>query len=85
VTKLINPRPIFLDGRGALLDAGYIYYRDVGTDPEVEANQIAVFWDKALTIPAAQPLRTLGGVIMNGANPTSFTRRNRLLDHHPRR
>lgn len=70
MTKLINPRPIFFDGRGALLDAGYIYYGEVGTDPEVEANQIAVFFDKDMTIPAAQPLRTLGGLIMNGANPS---------------
>jgi hypothetical protein len=70
VTKLINPRPIFFDGRGALLDAGYIWFGEDGTDPEVEANQIDVFFDKDLTIPAAQPLRTLGGLIMNGANPS---------------
>jgi hypothetical protein len=69
VTKLVNPRPMFLDGRGALLDAGYIYIGEVGTDPEVEANQLDLFWDKAQTIPAAQPLRTLGGVIMNGSQP----------------
>lgn len=68
MTKLVNPVPLFLDGRGALLDAGYIYVGDVGTDPEVGANQLAVFWDKALTIPAVQPLRTLGGVIVNGMN-----------------
>lgn len=68
MTKLVNPVPLFLDGRGALLDAGYIYVGAVGTDPEVGANQLALFWDKALTIPAAQPLRTLGGVIVNGMN-----------------
>ena len=39
-----------------------------GADPEVGANQIDLFYDKALTIPAAQPLRTLGGVIVNGFN-----------------
>jgi hypothetical protein len=69
VTKFVNPRPLFLDGRGALLDAGYIYIGEVGTDPEVGANQLDLFWDKAQTIPAAQPLRTLGGVIMNGSDP----------------
>lgn len=68
MTKLINPVPLFLDGRGALLDAGYIYIGASGTDPEVEANQLDVFWDKALTLPAAQPLRTLGGAIVNGFN-----------------
>jgi hypothetical protein len=68
VTKLANPIPLFLDGRGALLDGGYIYIGASGTDPEVEANQLDLFWDKALTVPAAQPLRTLGGAIVNGLN-----------------
>lgn len=68
MTKLVNPVPLFLDGRGALLDAGYIYIGAVGTDPTVEANQLDLFWDKALTIPAPQPLRTLGGVITNGGD-----------------
>lgn len=68
MSKLANPIPIFLDGRGALLDAGYIYIGTAGADPEVPANRLSLFWDKALTIPAAQPLRTLGGVIVNGAN-----------------
>jgi hypothetical protein len=68
MTKLVNPITIFLDGRGFLLDGGYIYVGTAGTDPEVGANQLDVFFDKALTIPAAQPLRTLGGVIVNGLN-----------------
>lgn len=68
ITKLVNPVPLFLDGRGALLDAGYVYLGTAGTDPETLANRINVFWDKALTIPATQPLRTLGGVIVNGGN-----------------
>ena len=68
MTKLANPVPLFLDGRGALLDGGYIYVGKPGTDPRIAANRINLFWDKARTIPAAQPLRTLGGVIVNGAN-----------------
>lgn len=68
MTKLVNPVPLFLDGRGALLDAGYVYIGAAGTDPTVIANQIDLFWDKALTIPAAQPLRTLGGVITNAGD-----------------
>lgn len=67
MTKLTNPRPLFLNARGNLLDAGYIYVGVANADPE--SNPIAVFWDAALTIPAAQPLRTLGGVIVNGAAP----------------
>ena len=68
-TKLVNPVPLFLDGRGALLDGGSIYLGAVGTDPKVLANRIVTFWDKALTVSAAQPLTTLGGVVMNGNNP----------------
>jgi hypothetical protein len=68
LTRLVNPITIFLDGRGLLLDGGYIYVGEAGMDPEVGANQIDLFFDKALTIPAAQPLRTLGGVIVNGFN-----------------
>lgn len=66
MTKLTNPLPLFLDGRGALLDAGYIYVGIAHADPETDP--IACFWDAAMTIPAAQPLRTLGGVIVNGMN-----------------
>ena len=68
MTKLVNPIPLFLDGRGALLDGGYVYIGTSGTDPTVVANQLPLFWDLARTIPAAQPLRTVGGVIVNGLN-----------------
>lgn len=68
MTKLVNPITIFLDGRGFLLDGGYVYVGTSGMDPEVGANQLDLFFDKAMTIPAVQPLRTLGGVIVNGLN-----------------
>lgn len=64
--RLNSPYPLFIDGRGALLDAGFIYVGiadgDPGTDP------INLFLDQALTLPIAQPLRTLGGLIVDGAN-----------------
>jgi hypothetical protein len=66
MTKLVNPAPLFLDGRGSLLDGGYIYIGAVGTDPTIGANQLSLFWDIGRTVPALQPLRTLGGVIVNG-------------------
>lgn len=66
MSRLVNPVPIFLDGRGALLDAGFIYIGTAGNDPEIVGNRLNLFWDKALTLPAIQPLRTLGGVIVNG-------------------
>lgn len=66
MSKFVNPIPIVLDGRGALLDAGFLYIGTPGDNPEILANQIDLFWDKAQTLPAPQPLRTLGGVIVNG-------------------
>ena len=69
MTKVVNPSPLYLDGRGALLDAGYIYVGQPNQDPEIVANQLALFWDKEKTIPAPQPLRTLGGVVVKGQNP----------------
>lgn len=68
MTRLTNPLPIFLDATGSLLDAGYIYVGIANGDPQ--SQPIAVFWDQERKIPAAQPLRTLGGVIVNGATPS---------------
>lgn len=62
-----NPISLFLDLRGALLDAGYIYIGAANADPEV--SPVAVYWDAALTIPAVLPLRTRGGVIVNNGSP----------------
>lgn len=67
--KLGNPVPTFLDTTGALLDGGRIYVGAVNSDPE--SSPLNLFWDESLTIPAAQPLRTLGGYIVNGAAPGS--------------
>jgi len=69
MSRLTNPTPLFLNGRGTLLDGGYIYVGAAGTDPTNPANQLPIFWDRARTIPAAQPLRTVGGVIVNGDDP----------------
>lgn len=63
-----NPFPQFNDLQGALLDAGYIYVGAANADPEV--SPLAIFWDSALTIPATQPLRTRGGVIVNNGVPS---------------
>jgi hypothetical protein len=69
VQRLENLTPLFLDSRGALLDAGKIYLGTSGADPEV--SPIVAYWDSDLTLVAPQPLRTLGGVIMNGEDPAN--------------
>jgi hypothetical protein len=65
-----NPFPIYLDLAGGLLDAGSIYIGTAGDDPEV--SPIAVYWDAALTILAAQPIRTRGGYAVNSGSPALF-------------
>ncbi len=67
--KLSNPQPIFLDASGMLLDAGHIYVGVANADPQTQP--IDLFWDKQLSKPAVQPLRTLGGLIVNGTTPAS--------------
>jgi Chaperone of endosialidase/Catalytic domain of bacteriophage endosialidase len=58
------PFPLFLDRRGDPLDAGQIYIGTVNTN--AQTNPISVYWDEAATQPAAQPLRTSMGYIVNG-------------------
>jgi hypothetical protein len=53
------PYPIFTDKNGQPLNDGNIYIGTANLDPV--NNPIAVFWDAALTIPAAQPIKTSGG------------------------
>lgn len=65
--RLNNPFPLFLDLRGALLDSGFVAIGEAGADPDV--SPLTVYWDSAKTQTAEQPLRTRGGMIVNGANP----------------
>jgi len=53
------PYPAFAGADGLPLENGYIWIGTVNLNPQV--NQIAVYWDAALTIPAVQPIRTLNG------------------------
>lgn len=64
-----SPYPQFYDRHGDPLDAGYVYIGTVDTNPEVAGNQVAITWDLAGTMPAAQPLRTLSGYIARGGTP----------------
>lgn len=65
--RIGNPVPVFLDARGNLLDGGYIYVGAANADPEV--TPITVYSDPALTVPLAQPIRTVGGFAVNGVIP----------------
>ena len=59
LTQLAPPYPVFTDKSGDPLDAGFLYFGEVNQNPET--NPIQVYWDAALTQPAAQPIRTING------------------------
>ncbi len=57
-----------LDGKP--LDSGYVYFGQPNQDPITKP--VTVFWDAAGTLPAAQPLRTVNGYIMNAGTPANL-------------
>lgn len=59
--------PIFTDIDGQPLENGYVWIGTANLDPQT--NPIAVYWDAALTLPAAQPIRTLAGYPANSGTP----------------
>lgn len=59
--------PIFTDTSGQPLEAGHIWVGQANLNPQVNPKQ--VYWDKDLTIPAAQPIRTLGGYPSRNGTP----------------
>jgi hypothetical protein len=64
------PYPAFAGADGLPLENGYIWVGTVNLNPQT--NQIAVYWDAALTIPAAQPIRTLNGYPVYQGTPARF-------------
>lgn len=57
--KVKTPFVKFSDIDGNPLEDGYIYIGEKNQNPET--HLVNVYWDEALTIPAAQPIRTIGG------------------------
>ena len=64
------PYPAFADTDGQPLEDGYINVGVVNLNPIT--NPIAAFFDAALTIPAAQPIRTSGGYPVYQGTPARF-------------
>jgi len=66
VNSIIPPYPSFFETDGTPLENGFIYVGQPGL--EAKANPKAAYFDYALTIPAASPMRTLAGFpVRNGA------------------
>ena len=64
------PYPAFAGADGQPLENGYIWIGAVNLNPQV--NPIAVYWDAAQTIAAAQPIRTLNGYPVRNGTPARF-------------
>jgi hypothetical protein len=64
------PYPIFSEADGLPLENGYIWIGAANLDPQT--NPINVYWDAALTITAAQPIRTLNGYVVYQGTPARF-------------
>lgn len=73
MTSSVNPPyPIFTDTDGQPLEGGYIWIGTPGNDPQAFPKN--AYWDDALTAPAAQPIRTVGGYPMrSGARAIIYT------------
>lgn len=65
--RINNPFPLFLDEDGDPMFGGYVFVGEPGQDPE--AHPLETFWNEALTVAAAQPFRTLGGLIYRDDSP----------------
>lgn len=59
--------PIFTETDGQPLEDGYIWIGQANLDPQV--NPINVYFDAALTIQAAQPIRTINGYPSRSGTP----------------
>jgi hypothetical protein len=64
------PFPVFYDRSGEPLENGYVWIGQANLNPQT--NPIQVYFDKNLTQPAAQPLRTLAGYIANAGTPAQI-------------
>ncbi len=61
------PFPVFQDRDGQPLENGYVWIGEPNLNPQT--NPVAAYYDDALTIVAAQPLRTLNGYISRAGTP----------------
>lgn len=67
---IVPPYAVFTDRDGTPLEAGYVYIGTAGLNPEV--NPINVYLDVALTVPVAQPIRTLAGYPSANGTPAQL-------------
>ena len=64
------PFPVFQDRDGQPLENGYVWVGVANLNPQT--NPVVAYYDEALTIVAAQPLRTLNGYISRAGTPAQI-------------
>jgi hypothetical protein len=64
------PYPVFTDRDGEPLENGYVWVGVANQNPQT--NPVQVYFDRDLTQPAAQPLRTIAGYISNAGTPAQI-------------
>lgn len=67
--QVVNPFQQFFGLDGLPLTGGYVYIGTAGGDPET--SPIPVYSDQALSVPIAQPLRTVGGYLIGTGTPAN--------------
>jgi hypothetical protein len=68
-SSIVSPFPVFNDLDGTPLENGYIYIGASNLNPET--SPVNVYWDAARTIPAPQPIRTIGGFPSRNGSPSN--------------
>lgn len=64
---ITTPYHHFVGLDGLPLEDGYIYIGTANTN--AETSPISIYWDSDLTIPAAQPIRTVSGYMSKNGSP----------------
>jgi hypothetical protein len=64
------PYPVFTDRAGEPLENGYVWIGVANQNPQT--NPLQVYFDRNLTQPAAQPLRTIAGYVSNAGTPAQI-------------
>ena len=70
MAEIKNPFEFFIDKNGEPLNNGKIYIGESELNPE--AYPVNVYFDEDLTIPAAQPLKTINGLIHINGTPAKI-------------
>lgn len=69
MSQVKPPFTQYFDLNGDPLNNGYIYIGKTNLNPET--NPIIAYWDSSLTIPVAQPIRTINGYLARNGSPSN--------------